>query len=167
MGRGIMTAVPLTFEQDDWNWRNKNYFTTGFFDNYSIETVNGNERYVIKNDILIKNYKSFLLEFYDLIEVDFEEETKIAPDKIPTVDGFDEFMETFSRGNRGVRVPFIDKTAYMFSVLGCDCTSYWLFYTGSYKAYFEEYTSLLHFEKILAKAMSNPLSNAVKFGMFG
>ena len=167
MGRGIMAAVPLIFDRDEWRGRSKNYFTISFFDNYDIETVDGKEMYVIKKDTLIKNYKSFLLEFYDLIEVDFEEETEIAPDKIPTVDGFDEFLETFSRSNRGACVPFIDETPYTFSVLGCDCIIYWLFYRGSYKAILEEYSSLLHFEKILARAMSNPLSNAVKFGMFG
>jgi hypothetical protein len=44
---------------------------------------------------------------------------------------------------------------------------YEMFYQGSYKAILEEYSTLNHFEKTLVKAMSNPLANAVKFGIFG
>ena len=54
-----------------------------------------------------------------------------------------------------------------YKVSGCRCQSYWMFYMGSYKAILEEYATLLHFEKILAKAMNNPLARAVKFGIFG
>jgi hypothetical protein len=64
-------------------------------------------------------------------------------------------------------VPFVYSRYSTFSVLGCRCEQYWLFYNGSYKAFLEEYSTLLHCERILAKAMSNPLVNAVKFGIFG
>lgn len=129
--------------------------------------MDGTEKYVIKKDILIQNYKSFLLEFYGLIEVDFNEEAEMTLDEIPIVHDFDEFIQTFSYDKRGYYVPFIYGTPYAFFVIGCTCNLYWLFYRGSYKAILEEYTSLLHFEKVLARAMSNPLSNAVKFGIFG
>ena len=81
--------------------------------------MDGKERYVIKSDVLIKNYKSFLLEFYDLIGEDFEKETETAPDEIPIVDSFDEFMETFNYKNQKAALPFIYDTYSMFSVLGC------------------------------------------------
>jgi len=55
----------------------------------------------------------------------------------------------------------------MFSILGGYCEQYWLFYSGSYKAYLEEYSTLSHFEKVLAKTMKNPLAKAIKFGIFG
>ena len=167
MGTGIMAAVPLIFKPYEGEKLNKKKFATGFVDNYIVEAVDGNERYVIKSDVLIKNYKSFLLEFYDLIGEDFEKETEITPDEIPTVGSFDEFIETFGYGNRSTCVPFIYNKPYAFSVLGCKCDLYWVFYGGSYKAILEEYRSLLHFERILAKSMKNPLSNAVKFGLFG
>ena len=169
MGTGIMAAIPLIIEPYKRYGIDKDHFTIGFFDNYIHETVDGEERYVIKSDVLIKNYKSFLLEFYDLIGEDFEKETEITPDKIPVVADFDEFMETFSYNNRNRKfdLPFIYDSPCTFSVLGCMCNPNWLFYRGSFKAILEEYQSLLHFERVLARAMNNPLSNAVKFGLFG
>ena len=44
---------------------------------------------------------------------------------------------------------------------------YWKFYFGSYKAILEEYSTLTHFERLLAIAMKNPLAGAVKLGIFG
>ena len=35
------------------------------------------------------------------------------------------------------------------------------------RLFLEENATLLHFEKILAKAMKNPLANAVKIGIYG
>jgi hypothetical protein len=55
----------------------------------------------------------------------------------------------------------------MFSFLGGESEKYWLFYIGSYKAYLETYCTLKHFERILAKAMQNPLASIVKFGIYG
>jgi hypothetical protein len=40
-------------------------------------------------------------------------------------------------------------------MLGGLCPEYWLFYSGSSKAYLEEYETLHHFEKVLAKAIKN------------
>ena len=64
-------------------------------------------------------------------------------------------------------MPFIYDIPGMFSTLGCECQVYWLFYSGSYKAFLEEYTALMHFERVLARAMINPLASAIKFGIFG
>jgi hypothetical protein len=117
--------------------------------------------------LLVNNYKSFLTEFYDLIDEDFHEVTELDPNSIPLAGNLDEFSQLFNRDNRNSLVPFVDESGYFFSVLGCECKRYWLFYNGSYKADLEEYSTLLHFEKILAKAMKNPLGAAVKFGIYG
>jgi hypothetical protein len=55
----------------------------------------------------------------------------------------------------------------MFDILGGQCEEFWLFYSGSSKAYLETYDTLVHFERTLAKALKNPLANLVKFGIFG
>jgi hypothetical protein len=68
---------------------------------------------------------------------------------------------------RNSSTPFIYPHWSTFSTLGGQCKEYWLFYSGSYKAYLEEYTTLEHLERILSKTMKNPLANTIKFGIFG
>jgi len=165
MGRGIAAAVPLTFGQGRRGLDEK-IFVVGFLDCYNMTETEGKKLYTIKSEILLNNYKSFLEEFYDLIGEDFQRETKLTFDEVPNASNLEEFMDVFSKSSRGGWTPFTDY-GYSFSTIGCDCDDYWMFYSGSYKAELEEYCSLAHFEKILAKAMDNPLAKAVKFGMFG
>ncbi|MDR2855621.1 MAG: hypothetical protein LBV40_05650 [Methanomicrobiales archaeon] len=175
MGTGIMAGIPIIFEPHDDRFRphegrkfDMENFSKGFFDNFDVSGEAGSKKiYTIKKDLLINNYKSFLAEFYDLIEEDFNKETDLTFDTIPSATNLDEFREVFSSDNRRNYVPFFETSYYDFSVLGCECKEYWLFYSGSYKAYIEVYSTLLHFERILSKSMSNPLANAIKFGIFG
>jgi len=167
MGRGIAAAIPVVFRPDGHFGFDKKYFTAGFLDNYDVSENDGEKEYIIKSDLLLDNYRQFLAEFYDLIDVDFRKETDLAPNAVPDASSLDEFMQKFDDRKRNGRVPCIDKHSIGFSTLGCDCDVYWLFYRGSYKALLEEYTTLLHFEKILAKTMKNPLANAIKFGIYG
>jgi hypothetical protein len=167
MGTGIAAAIPLVFKQYEGRKLDEEYFAKGFLENFDVEEVGTKKIYSIKKDLLINNYKSFLTEFYDLIDEDFHEETELDPDSIPLADNLDEFLQLFNCDNRNGSVPFVEESSYAFSVLGCECKRYWLFYNGSYKAILEEYSTLLHFEKILAKAMKNPLGTAVKFGIYG
>ena len=167
MGTGIMAAIPLVFKPFRQRNFEEDYFARGFFDNFAIDETSVQKTYIIKEDLLINNYKSFLSEFYELIGEDFFKATKLTLDSIPDAKGLDVFSEVFNGNNRNNCVPFIYDYQSMFSVLGCQCEEYWLFYSGSYKAYLEEYSILLHFEKVLAKTMKNPLANAVKFGIFG
>jgi hypothetical protein len=127
----------------------------------------GKKIYTIKPNVLVNNYKPFLTEFYDLIEVDFEKATKLTPDGIPDASTLDKFLAVFDDDARNNRMPFIYDTHYAFSFLGGVSSLYWTFYSGSYKAILEEYSTLMHFERILAKTMKNPLAGAVKFGIFG
>jgi hypothetical protein len=163
MGTGIMAAIPLVL-QEPQHWKlDQHDFAPGFFDNYTLTEG----FYTLASDILLENYRSFLIEFYELIEDDLEQSTKLTPETIPDVNSLDEFKEVFNSGIRNRWVPHIDNDPYLFSTLGCNCYDYWLFYFGSYKAILEEYATLVHFEKVLAKAMQNPLRTAVKFGIFG
>jgi len=167
MGTGIAAAIPIAFEQYRDRELDERYFPKGFLDNFNVKKSNGEKTYSIKTDLLINNYKSFLIEFYNLIEEDFFESTQLTFDNIPDANNLDEFLKVFNRDARNGMFPFMETHYGFFSVSGCKCQPYWMFYIGSYKAILEEYTTLLHFEKILAKAMSNPLANAVKFGIFG
>jgi hypothetical protein len=167
MGTGIRAAIPLIITLQDRYKIDERYFAKGFFSNYNAEETDGRKEYVIKENVLLDNYQSFLIEFYDCIGEDFYESTALAQGEIPVADNIDDFKEAFSSKNRNSRVPCIYETPYMFSTLGCQCDDYWVFYDGSYKAYLEVYITLLHFEKVLAKAMNNPLANAIKFGIFG
>ena len=164
MGRGIAAAIPLTFKpHSNFEFKKQN-FTTGFFDNFILNKKSN--IYKIKTDLILQNYKSFLLEFYELIEEDFEECTKLSPNAIPNATKLNEFLKVFSHDKRNGTIPFIyDHLA--FSTLGGDSSLYWLFYDGSCKAFLEDYSSLMHFERILSKTMKNPLAGAIKFGIFG
>ncbi|MCL2159098.1 MAG: hypothetical protein FWH48_06810 [Oscillospiraceae bacterium] len=173
MGRGIKAAVPLVFEPYKSYGKpeklKEEYFSKGFLSNFNIEESESGLCYCIKKDLLLKNYKQFLLEFYATIEEDFEHRTEMNRENIPTANELEEFEDIFEDERRNRRVPFIDEGSPSYSgfnVLGCVCTKFWLFYSGGYKAELETYSILVHFEKILAKAVNNPLSNAVKFGIY-
>jgi len=187
MGAGIAAAIPLVFkpyEDDCFNGPKAEYFSHGFLENYTVEEKEGDSKriramrdgsvektkeriYSIKNDLLIDNYRHFLTEFYALMDEDLYEQTGMTSDSIPDVKVIDDFKKIFGEKESGRLLPFIYRGSWAFSVLGCRCEEYWIFYTGSYKAYLEEYSTFLHFEKILAKTINNPLANAIKFGIFG
>jgi len=162
MGTGITAVIPLSFQVDD-----KNYFAKGFFDNFNMKNPRSGSHCVINDGILLKNYRLFLIEFYQLIEEDIKCATMLAPDEIPLANNLDEFYAGFDRNKRGGYVPHIKEERYGFSTLGCKIDAYWMFYIGSYKAILEVYCTLTHFERILSKAMKNPLAKSVKFGIFG
>jgi len=167
MGTGIMAAIPLSFIAYEHYEFDQKYLAQRVSDNFDTKKTGGKETYVIKEDLLLRNYKSFLAEFYTLIEENLDEHTGLSPDEIPEADNFGEFLEIFSEKNRNTLVPFVPNYSDMFSVADCESGKYWLFYNGSYKAYLEEYSTLVHFERVLAKAMNNPLANTVRFGIFG
>jgi len=187
MGAGIAAAIPLVIkphERDVFRGLDQEDFAPGFIDNYDVEerdsqsssiqvmrdgtVIKPKDRiYTIKEDLLIDNYRSFLTEFYCLIDENLHKKTGLTHDDLPSAGNYDEFVEVFGKDSREGYAPFVYHGSYAFSVLGCRCEQYWIFYCGSYKAYLEVYNTFLHFEKILAKAMSNPLANAIKFGIFG
>jgi len=176
MGTGISGVILLEFEIELCD---KNHFTgysvKGFFDNYNILKTKDSyyEKYVIKEDILLSNYADFLVEFYTIIHDEFkgiqgpydemldEANTK----KILSCKTRKEFDIAFERDTRNGSAPYI--TENYFSCMYCDRNSPFVFYSGSYKAYLEEYSTLVDMEKMLAKAMTNPLKTAVKFGIHG
>ena len=164
MGTGIIAAIPIIFTSQERSSIKEKNFTHGFFNNYNVEE-DGKKYYTIKKELLLNNYKSFLIEFYNLIGEDIINEFEL--DDIPEMDTLDEFEKVFDKKFRNNSTLLIYKEPYAFSVLGCLCIHYWIFYSGSYKAYLEEYTTLAHFESVLAKTMKNPLANAIKFGIFG
>ena len=167
MGRGIMAAIPIVIKPPKRDVFEERYFTQGFFDNYEDYEEDGEKALMIKESLLIDNYRPFLSEFNELIGLMTSEEARLASAALPDAKNLDEFAEAFTQENRDYKMPHIDSSSFAFSVLGCRCEQYWLFYNGSYKAILEEYKTLLHFERVLAKAMANPLANAVKFGIFG
>ena len=166
MSRDLVAAIPLTFQPHNRFGIDKKDLTAGFFDNFDLLDADA-KIFGIKEDLLLQNYKSFLLEFYDLIGEDFEEETEIHPNTIPDVNTLTEFVQIFDGEERNNRVPFIYNSHIAFSTLGGNSSLYWLFYSGSYGAMLETYSTFLHFERVLTKAMKNPLAGVAKFGIFG
>ena len=173
MGTGIGGAILLEFIAERGKEKFAEYSVSGFFDNYErLPERRGSayEQYAIRDDILIPNYANFLTEFYTLIYDKFE---GIRPPagEIP-VENYtkqllscktrEEFNAVFN-GNIRNSAPYIDS----ISCRGTDRNVSLIFYLGSYKAVLEEYSTFTHIEKILVKAMNNPLKTAVKFGIYG
>jgi hypothetical protein len=162
MGTGIVAVVPLVLKPSRRGLNNdleNDNFQSGFFDNYNVNEESG--IYVIKSEMLINNYQAFLAEFYDCIG-----ENNIS-NELPKAGTYEEFLAIYNRVARNAEVPFLGEHWAMFSTLGCSCHEYWVFYSGSYKALLEEYSTLTHIERILVRAIKNPLACAVKFGIFG
>jgi hypothetical protein len=162
MGTGIVAVIPIIIGpfEDGWSTPiDTKEFSKNFFETYTVNEKEG--LYTIKTDLLIKNYRDFLIEFYTCID------EKMDMENLPDVSTYDEFKAVFERNARNTETPYLESGVYGFSCLGGECEKYWIFYSGSYKAYLEEYSTLLHFEKLLPKAINNPLANSVKFGIFG
>ncbi|GHU17397.1 hypothetical protein FACS189472_04220 [Alphaproteobacteria bacterium] len=167
MGRGIGAVVQLEFSMESFSCErdSKEYFSDGFFDFYNCETDDRNHIFKIKEDFLLANYGDFLSEFYQTIGEDLLECTEISPDdSLLKLKDMSSFVEAFDRRSG---VPSITTSRYDISVLGGDSRSSWLFYLGSYKADLEEYSTFTHVERMLAKAMKNPLAKLVKFCIRG
>jgi hypothetical protein len=166
MGRGIGAVVPIEFRVKKYHYYEKKLFNNSLLDFYDVvkePTESGRDAsFKIKEDILIKNYKDFLLEFYDLIGEDFYEESRIPHESTKLyLNDMDSFYDVFSTHDTA-SVPRI-QGRYYASICGCDCTLCWCFYMGSYKAWLEEFSTFTHFERILSKTMQNPLAKIVKF----
>ena len=164
MGRGIGAAIPIVLKQYNRYTLDKKDFTKDFFCNYERYEKDGEIYYNINEDLLLNNYLQFLEEFYELIG----ENSELSYwNMLHKADNFFDFCKKYDHENRNGAAPFIYYGSIAFSILGCECERYWLFYCGSYKAYLETYETLFHIETILAKTMQNPLRNAIKFGIFG
>jgi hypothetical protein len=162
MGTGIVAAIPVIIAPYN-RGRNKNiqleYFSPRFADYYNYDA--DGDTYTIKHEVLLENYQSFLTEFYDCINESYTIE------KSQKIDSYEKFKEFFDKNTRNMKALFLYDQWSTFSIVGGICPEYWLFYSGSYKAFLEEYRTLTHFERILTKAMKNPLVHTVKFGVFG
>ena len=169
MGTGIVAVIPLVLG----NIKNKErYFNKGFFENYNKVNEEDSDIYVIKKDILLENYNSFLYEFYDLTGEEVYTNYNLRCSEYPqemleNIEDCETFLDRFSRDNRNATEPFMEDNYFTLSTTGCHCSKYFMFYSGSYKAILEEYRTLHHIENILSKAMENPLGKSVKFGIYG
>jgi len=163
MGTGIAAAIPIVLKPNIHDFSReveREYFSENFFENYTVDETGS--IYTIKPELLISNYQSFITEFYDCIGEKYDAENT----PIPCVAHYADFEITFDSNER-YSLPHLQYDSMMFHFLGGKSTKYWLFYHGSFKAILETYCTLLHFERILPKAMKNPLANTVKFGMYG
>jgi len=162
MGTGIAAVIPIIIEprKETWDMEiGKKHFRPDFFENYTVDKTGC--IYTVKHEFLLGNYLPFLTEFYDCIEEDCD----IAD--LPIAGSYEEFVAVFDRNARNAEIPCMGRDWSFFSMLGGICREYWVFYRGSYKAVLEVYTTLTHFERILARAMKNPLAKAVRFGIYG
>ena len=180
MGTGICGAILLEFGISSMDKKDFEKDTTNDFLNYydiQPESKKADyEFYKIKDNILLSNYADFLKEFYTLIEDEFkginpryynEPYDDKYTEELLSIKTRKEFNDAFKKDQRNGSTPYIDDYPGLFSCIYCEHNIPFIFYSGSYKAYLEEYSTLLHMEKMLAKAMTNPLKTVVKFGIYG
>jgi hypothetical protein len=162
MGMGIAAIIPILHKIT-----NAQYFRDDYLEAFDFHKETGN--YQLKADLLFENFRNFLTGFNNLIENTDEvwiyskwgtlEEFAKNKDYASYLDYLEE--------NSNREVPFYENSRGAVSVLGMDIKKCIVFYSGSYKAYLEEYSTLSDMEKLLAKAFNNPLSQIAKFCMFG
>lgn len=170
MGRRVGAIVQMEFSMDSYRYErdSKKYFSDGFFDFYDCEKKDQKHFFKIKEDLLLENYGDFLLEFYQIIGEDLGRYEKIPPEsELLKLKDMSSFISAFDRHERNGSCPILCDDRFVVSALYCDSKLSWVFYFGSYKAYLEEYSTFTHFERILVKAMKNPLAKAVKFCEYG
>ncbi|MDR1170408.1 MAG: hypothetical protein LBK97_06205 [Prevotellaceae bacterium] len=185
MGTGIVGGIPLSFrfgdgpwglERDDENSRKEfvEHAPKDFFDFYSEtkrkQETGSKERtvsyYTIKPDVLLPNFKDFFFEFNELIGVktssgmDGGKKFNAEYDAVVASGSLDKFIEFFddNSGYEPTIFPYFDPMYITDS-------ENLLVYQGSYKAMLEEWSSLLHMERLLWAAMKHPLAKVMRFGM--
>jgi len=165
MGRGIKAGIFLEFEVAS---RKINDFSDEFLGCYELESEEGN-LYKIKESFFLANFKEFLKEFNDFFGI---EERGINQDRdkgliwnnIPDFETMAQFYAFWSKERRYGIMPFNCTTDFN-TATGIPIST-WLFYEGTYKASFEDYYSLYHFEKAIQAAIKNPLGKLVKLGLY-
>jgi hypothetical protein len=182
MGVGIMGGIPISFRFGN-SWRYSKYeeqqdkeefikqAPTGFFDFYTEEPkkiktgkqVETAMYYTIKPEILLPNFKDFFYEFHKLIgnEKNIDpEKFKGKYDAMVAANDLDGLEEVFGENTESLPTIFSDFEPSYIAV-----RTNLLVYQGSYKAILEEWSTLLHMERLIWAAMSNPLAKVMRIGM--
>ncbi len=158
MGVGIGACIPLSFKREKFRFDDTRsgflacYDKTDFDDKFY--------EFNIKQDLLLNNYKDLINEFYTLIDDQQNKEFHFSENTAEhfNLTNFDEFKTAFQSKIHGFM-------SFSTTVCTPDCS--FLVYSGSYKAFLEEYTTFTHIENILCNVIKNPLVKCLKFGEFG
>ncbi|MDR2383175.1 MAG: hypothetical protein LBD76_04730 [Prevotellaceae bacterium] len=186
MGTGIMGAIPISFRfygsfgsyssyLESEAQKNKEEFTEhapkdffDFYDEVEYDKNMGNKTmkltyYEIKPEILLPNFKDFFIEFHKLIgryPTNGDEKFNDEYDAIVASNDIGKFVEYFDDNTGYAPTMF----PYFEPMYITKCTNL-LVYQGSYKAILEEWSTLLHMERMLWAAMKHPLAKVMRFGM--
>jgi len=185
MGQGIIGTIPLSFrfKKNRWEYHEAEgleskkcfaeYAAKDFFDYYDVNQ-NENEKggidtvYTIKPEILLPNFKSFYFEFQNLIGNDENsckqgniEKFDCDYDRAVALGKIDEFLKHFDDNSGWSPTIYSYFEAIYIDTFGDDL----LVYQGSYKAFLEVWSTLIHMEKMLRAAMpQQPLAKVFRFG---
>jgi hypothetical protein len=162
MGTSIAAIIPIVFTIE-----RSNYFHDDYFEAFDLSKKKGH--YQLKPNLLFKHFREFFIGFNNIIEN--TEETWVSSQW----EALDEFAKNkdykgylnYLADNSNMSVPFYENSWGSVSVLGMEAKASIVFYSGSYKADLEEYSTLSDMEKLLRKAFDNPLSKIAKFCIFG
>jgi hypothetical protein len=165
MGKAIKAGIFLEFEVAS---PSVNDFSDEFLTCYELQSE-GN-LYMIKEGILLANFKEFLEEFNHFFGIEeigchHTDGKELTLDEIPDFKTMEEFCNFWNKDKRRGVMPFSCKC--QFDTATGIPISTWLFYDGTYKVNLEDYYSLYHFEKAVQVAIKNPLGKLVKLGLYG
>lgn len=161
MGQGCCGIINLEFSLKATE--RSSYISRAFGDEFFsfYDFKEDRKIFKIKEDLLLKNYQSFLTEFYDIIKDKpylYEEHT-FEEDALQISD-MNSFLSVYDKDNRS-GCPYVPEPGLVSSLGRC-----WLFYSGTYKAYVDSYITYIHFKRILIRVMKNPLAKLVEFCEF-
>jgi hypothetical protein len=182
MGQSVAAAIPVTFsipeasdkfkakERKEWLVANLPF---DFFD--KSKNSEGEVIFHLKTQLLLENFKDFFVQFHTTIcSVDLPEYKKIFDsqyDNAVAQGGVKTFLSLLDGRycGQGFGLPSYKENlaSFFHPPLPMRCNTYILFYLNLGKVILEEYAHLYDMQRLLLKAIDNPLAKVAQVGVFG
>ncbi|MDR1857783.1 MAG: hypothetical protein LBR22_11650 [Desulfovibrio sp.] len=176
MGEGIVGVIPIEISKHKFNEIKNDY--PQICEDIFTPAKNKRKDYTLSPKIFFDNIKPFVKEFYSIIKPESLKQNNDDWDiygwdardwggKGVETTGWKKELDRYAAENNLTTYINARMSSHSYDlphILGCDL---FLFYNGSYKAYFEEESSLIHMTRLLAKAIDNPLAKIAFFTLYG
>jgi hypothetical protein len=184
MGQSVSAAIPVTFSipkaSDQFEAKRRLKWLTAnipfdFFDKVKVKDSEGEVVYRLKTQLLLENFKDFFIQFHtaigsaDLPEYmktfDSQYDNAVAQGDVKT---FLSLLDGRYRG-KGFGLPSYKENlaSFFHPPLPIRCNTYIQFYMNLGKIILEDYVHLLDMQRLLLKAIDNPLARVAQVGVFG
>lgn len=173
MGQGIVGLIPIKLTLDKGHQNDISTFSEGYFSYFDcIEDDGVSLVYEIKKEIIFENFKNYFLQFNKMIHSPIWQEIFWIDSYWPEFekhilnDDFTTILNDLEKLSN-TEIPFFCGTYNYVTDYDMKVNKSIVFYEGSYKAYLEDYSTLIHMHRLLKQALKNPLSEITRFCLFG